>query len=108
MKDCAICKNPLVVEWTDSHGQGRCVTCNAIYKVYHYDENDKLLRDKGPELSIKELYIPYVQQYWDLTSRRTGLGSYLGRHPNLEDVEAFYDWLDVNFKKATKTQEVEG
>ena len=93
--DCAICENDLVFEWTDYHGEGICVACGANYQLYQYDENKKRI-DAPPKLKMFDKYIPWAKRYWSETNRSMGLGSYLGRHPNPGNRDAFFQWMDMH------------
>jgi len=92
-QNCTICENELVLTWTDYHGEAICISCNANYQVYQYDEERNRI-DAPPKLKIFDVYVPWAKRYWEEKKRPMGLGSYLGRHPSPEDHSAFFDWMD--------------
>lgn len=74
--NCVICDEPLSFRWTDRHGVGACLTCNAPVLIYHYEgEGDERRRvDKPPEFTVAEEWIPIVRKYWQETHSRAPNG----------------------------------
>ena len=99
-KKCEICGNELSFSWTDTHGVGQCTTCGSPYRMYHYDEDKKLI-EKPPELQVKKEWIPVFRKYWNEFKRVMPSGfsfpqSYGTRYElaTHDDEEVFFRWLE--------------
>lgn len=100
--NCAICEKPLAFRWSDTHGIGACTTCGLPYRIYHY-ENDQRV-EKPPSIAIDEAWLPLGRKYWAETHRRTfpaafdfmrgrGGRSYSGASE--DECEEFHAWMEA-------------
>ena len=94
-KQCLICKEDIVVRWTDTHGIAQCNKCGAPYRIYHY-ENDKRV-DREPELQLRADFIEPCREYWQQKRRPMPGGFSFAADYEVsseEDREEWYAWMD--------------
>lgn len=91
--DCLICGTPFAFEWSDYHGEGLCLSCGTPYQLYIYGPGDGRIQDSLPMLKLRSDFIEPMRAYWNETRRNMALGTYLGRHPRIDDRRAFDDWF---------------
>ena len=99
---CIICGNPLTVSWTDTHGIAACVTCNATFRIYHYEGDPPRRVDKPPTCLVLYEWVEPLRRFWRETGKRiphdlsiSGYGTSYCRHTT-EDGQAFDEWLRAN------------
>jgi hypothetical protein len=71
---CAVCGTPLAARWTDTHGVGACCTCGLPYRLYHYENNERV--EKPPSVAVKDEWLPLAREYWTETKRRVFPGQF--------------------------------
>lgn len=95
---CAVCdSDDTGFVWTDTHGVARHEACGAVYRIYHYDDNDKP-EDKPPTLLIKPDWLPYVRRYWQEERRSVwgGASSFIHTPEEIADAKALGAWFNAN------------
>ena len=75
--ECIVCNTPLRCRWTDLHGEGVCLNCEAPYQLIQYDKDDNRIENPTPRCNIHDDYIPLLREYWEEKCRPMGLGTYL-------------------------------
>lgn len=70
---CAICSSPLGVRWTDTHGVGVCTTCGLPYRIYHYENDERV--DRPPSIEVNERWLPLAKEYLDTLKQRVFPGA---------------------------------
>ena len=118
---CPICDHELEFRWTDTHGVGACLTCNAPVKIYHYEGEvgSKRRVEKPPEFIVAEEWVPLVRKHWAETHSRVpnGLNIPGSRYEPCTDAEfeRWNGWLDEHRDEipkedadAEEAQEVSG
>ena len=102
--NCEICQNPLIFNWTDTHGVGVCIRCGAPYRIYHYDSDSKRL-DAPPRLALNESGVNIARRYWAQHKRMVfpgvydigftrGSRTYSGA--SSDDIDAFNAWYKTD------------
>ena len=96
---CAVCQHAYGFRWTDTHGIGACVHCGAPYRLYHY-ENDQRV-ERPPELMLAAWFVPFARRYWAEHHRNCDPGAYNFPGSSYEvathaDFAAFGDWVNQN------------
>ena len=95
---CETCDTAPSFVWTDQHGIAQCRTCGTPYRLYHYDEKDKIV-DRPPTSIVDDMYKPFLRQYWHESKRRIPSGcSFPGGQEiaTPEERNLFYQWLKLN------------
>lgn len=112
--NCECCGSTYMIQWSDLHGVGACVTCGLPSRVLHYEDRDgKNVRiDKPPSVYLNDGWLPIGQRYWRETHRRVfpaaydmGFGerderSYSGA--TREDLELWNAWLTAHADELPK------
>lgn len=99
---CAVCDEPLSAVWTDTHGVGACRTCGLPYRLYHYENDERV--DKPPAIAVDEAWVPLAREYWTLCRRRVfpatfDMGFFGSRErtysgASREDITEFDAWME--------------
>ena len=110
---CPVCDEPLSFRWTDRHGIGACLTCNAPWKIYHYEGegDDRHHVEKPPECFILEEWIPVLRKYWEETKSRAPNACNIpgSRYEPCTDVEfeKWHDWLAEHEDELPKREDTD-
>lgn len=105
MSVCLVCDSELWFRWTDTHGIAVCGTCGLPYRIYHY-ENDQRV-EKPPACTIAPAWIPLAREYWAERKRRVFPGAHdigiLRRRGSRtysgateEDIDTFEQWINAH------------
>ncbi len=102
---CAVCNTPSPsFRWSDTHGIGVCHRCGLPYRIYHYENNERV--EKPPSIAVKEAWLPLAREYWQETGRRVfpsafDMGIFRGRGGRTysgaseEEMREFDAWLSL-------------
>ena len=97
MKTCPVCCETFRFLWTDHHGIGACLTCNAPIKIYHYNDA-KEREDKPPKSMIADGWLPILIRYWEEKHRLipNGLNIPGSRYERCDegDFREWHAWLE--------------
>jgi hypothetical protein len=71
---CVVCERELIVKWSDTHGVGACWTCGLPYRIYHYENDERV--EKPPSVVINDKGLEIARRYWAETQRRVFPAAY--------------------------------
>ena len=115
---CAICESTLRFKWSDTHGVAVCTTCGLPYRLYHYENDERV--DKPPSIAVTDEWMPIGRKYWQETRRRTFPAAYdfmNGRRGRTysgasdDEIDKWNSWCDAhkaelpNFEDTSETKD---
>lgn len=62
-RTCDVCGTGFSFRWTDTHGIGVCSQCGTPYRIYHYENNERV--DKPPAPALNERGMEIAREYWN-------------------------------------------